>query len=308
LSSNIFFDPVFLKNLRRRQIKTTLVNILLLAASSISFISIVVIVGSLVLESSIFFGQVSITEFITGTEWTVLFTPKKFGVQPLLVATAITSLIALAVAMPVGLAVAIYLSEYASNRARKPIKSVIEVLAGIPTVVYGYFALYFISPNLLMPLIEGIGVHSALAVGLTIGVLIIPIVASLSEDAMYSVPEDFRQAAYSLGARKLDVVFRVVLPAALSGIFASIILAFTRAMGETMIAAIAGGFRVYYSWDPREAMQTMTAFIAQVATGDAPHGTIEYQSIFAVGLLLFLVTMAFNIVALYIVKRWQVRY
>ena len=308
MSSNIFFDPVFLKNLRRRQIKTTLVNILLLAASSISFISIVVIVGSLVLESSIFFGQVSITEFITGTEWTVLFTPKKFGVQPLLVATAITSLIALAVAMPVGLAVAIYLSEYASNRARKPIKSVIEVLAGIPTVVYGYFALYFISPNLLMPLIEGIGVHSALAVGLTIGVLIIPIVASLSEDAMYSVPEDFRQAAYSLGARKLDVVFRVVLPAALSGIFASIILAFTRAMGETMIAAIAGGFRVYYSWDPREAMQTMTAFIAQVATGDAPHGTIEYQSIFAVGLLLFLVTMAFNIVALYIVKRWQVRY
>uniref|UniRef100_A0A7C5U8F9 Phosphate transport system permease protein n=1 Tax=Caldiarchaeum subterraneum TaxID=311458 RepID=A0A7C5U8F9_CALS0 len=281
---------------------------MLLAASSISFISIVVIVGSLVLESSIFFGQVSITEFITGTEWTVLFTPKKFGVQPLLVATAITSLIALAVAMPVGLAVAIYLSEYASNRARKPIKSVIEVLAGIPTVVYGYFALYFISPNLLMPLIEGIGVHSALAVGLTIGVLIIPIVASLSEDAMYSVPEDFRQAAYSLGARKLDVVFRVVLPAALSGIFASIILAFTRAMGETMIAAIAGGFRVYYSWDPREAMQTMTAFIAQVATGDAPHGTIEYQSIFAVGLLLFLVTMAFNIVALYIVKRWQVRY
>ncbi|MEM1948485.1 MAG: phosphate ABC transporter permease subunit PstC [Candidatus Caldarchaeum sp.] len=308
MSSNIFFDPVFLKNLRRRQIKTTLVNILLLAASSISFISIVVIVGSLVLESSIFFGQVSITEFITGTEWTVLFTPKKFGVQPLLVATAITSLIALAVAIPVGLAVAIYLSEYASNRARRPIKSVIEVLAGIPTVVYGYFALYFISPNLLMPLIEGIGVHSALAVGLTIGVLIIPIVASLSEDAMYSVPEDFRQAAYSLGARKVDVVFRVVLPAALSGIFASIILAFTRAMGETMIAAIAGGFRVYYSWDPREAMQTMTAFIAQVATGDAPHGTIEYQSIFAVGLLLFLVTMAFNIVALYIVKRWQVRY
>ncbi|MEM2061256.1 MAG: phosphate ABC transporter permease subunit PstC [Candidatus Caldarchaeum sp.] len=279
-----------------------------MAASSISFISIVVIVGSLVLESSIFFGQVSITEFITGTEWTVLFTPKKFGVQPLLVATAITSLIALAVAIPVGLAVAIYLSEYASNRARRPIKSVIEVLAGIPTVVYGYFALYFISPNLLMPLIEGIGVHSALAVGLTIGVLIIPIVASLSEDAMYSVPEDFRQAAYSLGARKVDVVFRVVLPAALSGIFASIILAFTRAMGETMIAAIAGGFRVYYSWDPREAMQTMTAFIAQVATGDAPHGTIEYQSIFAVGLLLFLVTMAFNIVALYIVKRWQVRY
>ncbi|MCS7129333.1 MAG: phosphate ABC transporter permease subunit PstC [Candidatus Caldarchaeum sp.] len=267
-----------------------------------------VIVGSLIVESTIFFEQVSFMEFISGTEWTVLFTPKKFGVQPLLVATALTSLIALIVAIPAGIATAIYLSEYASPRIRRPVKSFIEILAGIPTVVYGYFALYFISPNILMPLIEGIGVHSALAVGLMIGVLIIPIVSSLSEDAMYSVPEDFRQAAYSLGARKIDVVFRVVLPAALSGIFASIILAFTRAMGETMIAAIAGGFRVYYTFDPREAMQTMTSFIAQVATGDAPHGTIEYQSIFAVGLLLFVITMFFNIIALMIVRRWQIRY
>lgn len=308
MSSNLFFDKSFLQNLRRRQLSTRLVNILLLTGSSISFISIIVIVGSLMVESSIFFGKVSFTEFISGTEWTVLFEPKKFGVQPLLVATAITSLIALAVAIPVGLAVAIYLSEYAGGGVRRVVKSTIEVLAGIPTVVYGYFALYFISPNLLMPLIEGLGVHSALAVGLTIGVLIIPIVASLSEDAMYSVPEDFRLAAYSLGARKIDVVFRVVLPAALSGIFASIILAFTRAMGETMIAAIAGGFRVYYSFDPREAMQTMTSFIAQVATGDAPHGTVEYQSIFAVGLLLFFITMVFNIIALMIVRRWQIRY
>ncbi|MDW8360478.1 MAG: phosphate ABC transporter permease subunit PstC [Candidatus Caldarchaeum sp.] len=308
MSSNIFFNESFLKNLRRRRLRSNLVNIILLATSSLSFVSVMVIVGSLILESTIFFEQVSLMEFISGTEWTVLFTPKKFGVQPLLVATALTSLIALVVAIPAGLATAIYLSEYASPRVRRPVKSFIEILAGIPTVVYGYFALYFISPNILMPLIEGIGVHSALAVGLMIGVLIIPIVSSLSEDAMYSVPEDFRQAAYSLGARKIDVVFRVVLPAALSGIFASIILAFTRAMGETMIAAIAGGFRVYYTFDPREAMQTMTSFIAQVATGDAPHGTIEYQSIFAVGLLLFVITMFFNIVALMIVRRWQIRY
>uniref|UniRef100_A0A7C4E0U4 Phosphate transport system permease protein n=1 Tax=Caldiarchaeum subterraneum TaxID=311458 RepID=A0A7C4E0U4_CALS0 len=308
MSQNIFFNKNFLTNLRRRQRATKFVNLLLLAAASVSFIAIMVILGSLILESSIFFGQVSAVEFLTGTEWTVLFADKKFGVLPLLTATALTSAIALVVAIPAGLATAIYLSEYARPGVRGVIKNIIELLAGIPTVVYGYFALYFISPNLLMRFVPGTGVFSALAVGLMIGVLIIPIVASLSEDALYSVPEDFRLAAYSLGARKIDVVFRVIVPAALSGILAAIILAFTRAMGETMIAAIAGGFRPFYSFDPREAMQTMTSFIAQVATGDAPHGTIEYQSIFAVGILLFIITMVFNLVALAIVRRWQIRY
>ncbi|MEM4362982.1 MAG: phosphate ABC transporter permease subunit PstC [Candidatus Caldarchaeum sp.] len=294
--------------MRKRQRNTKIVNTIFLLASSIAFLTIVIIVGSLLLESSIFFGHVSPTEFFTGTEWTVLFAEKKFGVLPLVTATALTSAIALLVAVPAGLAIAIYLSEYAPPSVRRPVKNIVELLAGVPTVVYGYFALYFVSPNLLKPLIHGIGIHSALAVGLMIGILIIPIVSSLSEDALYSVPEDFRLAAYALGSRKIDVVFRIVLPAALSGIFASIILAFTRAMGETMIAAIAGGFRVIYSFDPRESMETMTAFIAQVATGDAPHGTVEYQSIFAVGLLLFVTTMAFNLVAIAVVRRWQIRY
>ncbi|MEM2095705.1 MAG: phosphate ABC transporter permease subunit PstC [Candidatus Caldarchaeum sp.] len=302
------FPENIVESVRRRNRNTKITNLFLLLTSSIAFISIMVIVGSLALESSIFFNAVPVSEFLTGTEWTVLFAEKKFGVLPLLTATAITSAIALVVAVPAGLATAIYLSEYARPSVRRPLKSVIELLAGIPTVVYGYFALYFIAPNLLRPLIPGLGIHSALAVGLMIGVLIIPIVSSLSEDAMYSVPEDFRQAAYALGARKIDVVFRVILPASLSGILASIILAFTRAMGETMIAAIAGGFRVIMSFDPRESMETMTAFIAQVATGDAPHGTIEYQSIFAVGLVLFIITMIFNLVALAIVRRWQIRY
>ena len=308
MSKNLFLNQNFLENLRRRQRATKFVNILVLSASSVAFIAIMVIVSSLIIESSLFFREVSITEFLTGTEWTVLFSVKKFGVLPLLTATALTSAIALVIAIPAGLATAIYLSEYARPAIRGPVKNIVELLAGIPTVVYGYFALYFVSPKILMPLIQGTGVFSALAVGLMIGVLIIPIVASLSEDALYSVPEDFRLAAYSLGARKIDVVFRVVVPAALSGILASIILAFTRAMGETMIAAIAGGFRPFYSIDPRESMQTMTSFIAQVATGDAPHGTIEYQSIFAVGILLFIITMVFNLVALAIVRRWQIRY
>ncbi|MEM1945823.1 MAG: phosphate ABC transporter permease subunit PstC [Candidatus Caldarchaeum sp.] len=294
--------------MKKRQRNTKIVNSIFLLSSSVAFLTIIVIVGSLMFESTIFFSHVSLLEFLTGTEWTVLFSEKKFGVLPLLTATAITSAIALLVAVPAGLAIAVYLSEYARPSVRRVVKSVIELLAGVPTVVYGYFALYFISPNLLKALIPDIGIHSVLAVGLMIGVLVIPIVSSLSEDAIFSVPEDFRLAAYALGSRKIDVVFRIVLPAALSGIFASIILAFTRAMGETMIAAIAGGFRVVYSFDPRESMETMTAFIAQVATGDAPHGTVEYQSIFAVGLLLFIITMAFNLIAIAVVRRWQIRY
>jgi phosphate transport system permease protein len=266
------FSPQLLENVRKKRVSNTLFNLLFLGASSISFITIMVIVGSLIYESTFFFSHVSLVEFFTGTEWTVLFVEKKFGVLPLLTATALTSAIALLVAVPAGLATAIYLSEYARPSLRRPVKSIIELLAGVPTVVYGYFALYFITPNLLKPAHTRNKHTQRLAVGLMIGVLIIPIVASLSEDAIYAVPEDFRQAAYALGARKIDVVFRVIVPAALSGIFASIILAFTRAMGETMIAAIAGGFRVIFSTDPREAMQTMTSFIAQVATGDAPHG------------------------------------
>ncbi|MDT7967850.1 MAG: phosphate ABC transporter permease subunit PstC [Candidatus Calditenuis sp.] len=277
-------------------------------ASLVSTVALIVIFFTLITESISFFTHVSVIEFLTGTKWTVLFAEKHFGILPLLNATLITSAIAVAVAAPAGLAAAIYLSEYAGNRARGLLKPVLETLSGIPTVVYGYFALYFVTPQLLRGLIPDLGIHNALAVGLMIGVLVMPIVASLSDDAMKAVPEDLRMAAYSLGARKYQVVLRVVVPAALSGIMASVILAFARAMGETMIAAIAGGFRPILSFDVKEAMQTMPSYIAQVATGDAPHGTIEYQSLFAVGLFLLLITAALNFIGVRVVRRWEIRY
>ena len=296
------------KSIYRRNLINRVAQSTFLLASLVSTAALIVIFFTLTTESVSFFTQVSVIEFLTGTKWTVLFAEKHFGILPLLNATLITSAIAVAVATPTGLAAAIYLSEYAGKRARGLLKPVVETLSGIPTVVYGYFALYFVTPQLLRGLIPDLGIHNALAVGLMIGVLVMPIVASLSDDAMRAVPEDLRMAAYSLGARKYQVVLRVVVPAALSGIMASVILAFARAMGETMIAAIAGGFRPILSFDVKEAMQTMPSYIAQVATGDAPHGTIEYQSLFAVGLFLLLITAALNFVGVRVVRRWEIRY
>jgi phosphate transport system permease protein len=296
------------KSIYRRNLINRVALSTFLLASLVSTVALIVIFFTLMTESVSFFTHVSVIEFLTGTKWTALFADKHFGILPLLNATLITSAIAVAVATPTGLAAAIYLSEYAGKRARGLIKPVVETLSGIPTVVYGYFALYFVTPQLLRGLIPDLGIHNALTVGLMIGVLVIPIVASLSDDAMRAVPDDLRMAAYSLGARRYQVVLRVVVPAALSGIAASVILAFARAMGETMIAAIAGGFRPILSFDVREAMQTMPSYIAQVATGDAPHGTIEYQSLFAVGLFLLLITAALNFVGVRVVRRWEIRY
>jgi phosphate transport system permease protein len=296
------------KSIHRRNLINRVAQSTFLLASLVSTVALIVIFFTLTTESVSFFTHVSVIEFLTGTKWTALFAEKHFGILPLLNATLITSAIAVAVATPTGLAAAIYLSEYAGKRARGLLKPVVETLSGIPTVVYGYFALYFVTPQLLRGLIPDLGIHNALAVGLMIGVLVMPIVASLSDDAMRAVPEDLRMAAYSLGARKYQVVLRVVVPAALSGITASVILAFARAMGETMIAAIAGGFRPVLSFDVKEAMQTMPSFIAQVATGDAPHGTIEYQSLFAVGLFLLLITAALNFIGVRVVRRWTIKY
>ncbi len=296
------------KSISRRNLVNRIGMSAFFFASLVSTVALIVIFFTLTTESVAFFTRVSITEFLTGTKWTVLFADKHFGILPLLNATLITSAIAVAFATPVGLAAAIYMSEYAGKRARSLIKPVVETLSGIPTVVYGYFALYFVTPQFLRGLVPDLGIHNALAVGFMIGVLILPIVASLSDDAMRAVPEDLRLAAYSLGARKYQVVLRVIVPAALSGIVASVILSFARAMGETMIAAIAGGFRPILSFDVREAMQTMPSFIAQVATGDAPHGTIEYQSLFAVGLFLLLITAALNFIGIRVVRRWEIRY
>jgi phosphate transport system permease protein len=296
------------KSIKRRKIQNKIFSYIFLGTASISTITLIIIFATLIYESVLFFQHVSILEFLTGTRWTVLFEDKHFGVLPLLNATFLTSVIAILFAAPTGLATAIFLSEYASSRLKSVVKPLVETLAGIPTVVYGYFALYFFSPEVLRPLILGLGIHNALATGLMIGVLIIPIVVSISDDAMASVPYDLRLGAYSLGARKVDVVIRIVVPAALSGITASVILAFARAMGETMIAVIAGGFRPVLTWDIRESMQTMTSFIAQVATGDAPQGTIEYQSLFAVGAFLLLITAIFNFIGLKVVRRWAIRY
>ncbi|MEM4591309.1 MAG: phosphate ABC transporter permease subunit PstC [Nitrososphaerota archaeon] len=296
------------KAIQRKRIQDRFFHITFLSATFVSTISLIVIYVTLGLESFNFFAHVSIVEFLTSTKWTVLFADKNFGVLPLLNATVMTSLIAIAVAGPLGVMIALFLSEYVSSTTRSVVKPVVETLAGIPTVVYGYFALYFITPNLLRTLWTNIQIHNALAVGLMIGILIIPIVASISDDAMKAVPADLRLAAYAVGSRKSDVALRVVLPAALSGVSASIILAFARAMGETMIAAIAGGFRSVLTFNIGEAMETMTAYIAQVATGDAPHGTIEYQSLFAVGLFLLLITAVLNYIGIKVVKRWAIRY
>jgi phosphate transport system permease protein len=296
------------KGVRRRRITDTIAKNIFLGSTLVSTAALVIIFSTLTIEAVSFFGHVSLLEFFTSTKWTVLFADKNYGIAPILNATLLTSAIALVVAAPAGLMIALFLSEYASKNVRSIAKPVVETLAGIPTVVYGYFALYFITPQVIKPLWTQVQIHNALAVGLMIGVLIIPIVASISDDAMRSVPNDLRLAAYAVGSRKYQVVLRVVFPAALSGITASIVLAFTRAMGETMIAAIAGGFRSILTFNIGEAMQTMTAFIAQVATGDAPHGTIEYQSLFAVALFLLIVTASLNYVGIKVVRRWAIRY
>jgi len=296
------------KTLKKRRLVSSIVHNITFIAASASTIAVVIILATLLNESLQFFEKVNILEYLTGTQWAVLFEEKKFGVLPLLNATLLSSLIALGLAVPIGLAIAIYLGEYASNRVKNIFKPMIELLAGIPTVVYGYFALYFVTPQLLRLFLPDIQINNILAAGLMIGFLIIPIVASISEDAIRSVPLDLRLAAYAVGARKFEVALKIVIPAALSGIFASIILAFGRAMGETMIVAIAAGFRPILSYNVKESMETITGFIAQVATGDAPYGTIEYSSLFAVGLTLLLMTYPLNLIALRVLKRWAIRY
>ncbi len=286
------------------KVRERLVELALLGCSILTVAAMAIIVGTLAAESSGFFSRVPLSEFLTGLRWTPLFSEKSFGVVPLVAGTLLTSSIALAVALAVGLGSAIYLGEYASERVRRTLKPLMEILAGIPTVVYGYFAISFITPLLKSTLFPWMWVHNALSAGIAMGIMITPMMASLSEDAIYGVPETLRHAAYALGARKVDVVFRVVLPSALPGIAAALILSLARAVGETMIVTIAAGFRPSLSLNPFQAVQTLTAYIAQVATGDAPHGTLEYSSIFAVGLYLFAVVMALNVLGALLVRRW----
>jgi phosphate transport system permease protein len=297
-------------SLRRSQPRTgeRLVEAVLFLAAFNSVLTTIGIVVAIIGPTVEFFREpaVSLWDFLTGTEWTVLFAEaqREFGVLPLVTASFVTTLIALAVAMPVGLGAAIYLAEYATPRARRVLKPLLEVLAGIPTVVYGFFALAFVAPELLGPLV-GVGTFSMLSAGLVMGVMIIPTVATLSEDAMTAVPQALRDGAYGLGSTKMQVATRVVVPAAISGIVAAFVLGLSRAVGETMIVVMAAGSRANFTFDPREGAQTMTAFIAQAASGDQPTGSVGYESLFAVAALLFAITILMNFVSIRLVRRYR---
>jgi len=290
---------------RRRRATERAIAGLLLAATGVSVLTTVGIVLVLVFETFEFFREVSLWEFFTGTVWAPLFSPRHFGVLPLVGGTLLVAAIAIIVAMPLGLIIAIYLAEYAGQRTRSTVKPFLEILAGIPTVVFGFFALTFVTPNLIQPLIPGTNVFNALSAGIVVGLMVLPMVATISEDAMAAVPRALREAAHGLGATKLEVALRVVVPAALSGIIASFILAMSRAVGETMAVAIAGGSTPVLSIDPTQSIQTMTGYIAQVSLGDTPQNSLEFKTIFAVGMTLFVMTLVLNIVSQMFVRRYR---
>lgn len=265
------------------------------------------IAAILIGESVAFFRQVSLAEFFGDTQWTPQFADKHFGIWPLLAGTLMITVIAALVAIPIGLSAAIYISQYAPDRVRRWLKPSLELLAGVPTVVYGYFALTFVTP-LLQHVLPQMQVYNALSAGIVVGIMIIPMVASLSEDALRAVPRSLAEGAYALGATKYEVVLRVVVPAALSGIMASFILALSRAIGETMIVTLAAGATPKLTLNPLESIQTMTAYIVQVSLGDTPQGTVVYQSLFAVGLVLFVLTLGMSLLANRIILRFKESY
>ena len=276
-----------------RAIFELLMEFLLLLCGLVCVLTTLAVLFVLSYETFIFFQKVSFFDFLTDTQWTPLFADKHFGILPLLGGTILTSAIAMMVALPFGLLAAVYLSEFASQGARRTLKPLLELLAGIPTVVYGYFALIFMTP-FLQKIVPNLAGFNGLSPGIVMGVMIIPMVSSLSEDALYAVPQNLKEASYALGARKLLTIFHVVIPSAFSGIAAAITLATARAVGETMIVTIAAGQRPTFTLDPRVPIETMTAYIVQVSMGDTPRGTLEYQTIFAVGSSLFALTFGIN--------------
>jgi phosphate transport system permease protein len=288
----------------RRRRGEDLVRIVLGLAALVSVLTTVGIVIALLLPALDFFREISPIDFFTGTDWAPLFQPASFGVLPLIIGTLLVTLIAALVCVPFGLGAAIYLSEYAHPRVRAVLKPVLEVLVGVPTVVFGYFALTFVTPHL-----RGLGIpveiFNALSAGLVMGVMLIPIVASLSEDAMTAVPNDLRAGAYALSGTRMQVATRVVVPAAMSGIIASFVLALSRGIGETMIVLIGAGTQPSLSFDPRVSIETLTAFIGNTANGDVPTGSIEYKTIFAVGATLFVLTLIMNVFAIRLVRKYR---
>lgn len=297
--------PVTLRSANPRYGEKAMLGFLMLAAA-VSILTTVGIVLSLIFPAIAFFREVSIGEFLTSTSWTPRFADKNYGVLPLITGTAWTTAIALAVAIPLGLGAAIYLSEYATPRVRKIFKPVLELLAGVPSVVYGLFAVAFVGPVILKGWFGiGVGTYSVLAAGLVLGIMIIPTVASLAEDAMTAVPRSLREASYGLGSNRMRTVLRVVFPAAISGIAASIVLALSRAVGETMIVAMGAGSQARMVAAPTEEGQTMTGFIAAAALGDSVQGTTDYNTLFAVGLTLFVITLLINLVSIKLVNRFR---
>ena len=280
---------------------------LLFLCAALSVLTTAGIIAVLALETYEFLQEVPLLDFLTGTEWTPLFANQKFGVLPLVGGTLLVSAIAMVVALPMGLLSAIYLSEYSPSGFRRVVKPVLEILAGVPTVVYGYFALTFVTP-LLQQFLPQLSGFNALSPGLVMGLMILPLVSSLSEDAMRAVPQGLREGSYALGATRMQTALKVVVPAAFSGITAAFILAVSRAIGETMIVAIAAGQQPRLTGNPFVPIETMTAYIVQVSLGDTPQGTIEYRTIFAVGMLLFVMTFTLNLISTWLRERFREEY
>jgi len=303
-SNNVMTERASPRRRKSAHFEGSIVKWIFFGCATLSILTTVAILVTLIYQASSFFFEVSLWEFLTGTRWTPILKPRAYGVLPLVSGTLLVTLIAAAVALPIGLMTAIFLSEYAPDKIRRIIKPILEILAGIPTVVYGYFALTFVTP-LLQGIFDNLIIFNALSAGLVMGVMIIPMVSSLSEDAMMSVPRSLREAAYALGATRYEVSLRVIVPAALSGIIAAFILALSRAIGETMLVTIAAGATPRMSFDPMESIQTMTAYIVQLSLGEAPVGSLEYNTIFAVGLLLFAMTFVMNILGFWIVRRFR---
>ncbi len=291
--------------IRLRRAREWPIYAFLFACASVSILTTAGIVFILVEESFNFFQEVSIIEFFTETRWTPLFSEQHFGILPLLNATFLMAFGAMILAVPLGLAIAIFLSEYAPAGLRAVVKPVIEILAGIPTIVYGYFALTFISDDIVRALFPGTKVFNAASASIAMGIMILPMVTSLSEDAMRAVPRALREAAYGLGASRFEVATRVVVQAGLSGIIAACILAVSRAVGETMIVTIVSGLQPNLSWNPLEQMEALSAYIVQVSLGDTPRGTLEYSTIFAVGMVLFASTLVMNIISQWLLSRFR---
>jgi phosphate transport system permease protein len=290
-----------------RNLKERVIEALLFFAAFVSVFTTVGIVYILVKESFVFFSQVPVWQFLTDTQWTPLFDDAHFGIVVLLSGTITSSLVALTVAIPLGTTIAVYLSEFASPRSREFAKPILELLSGVPTIVYGYFALLFVTP-ILQALIPSLPGFNLLSAGIVMGIMIVPLVASISEDAMRAVPMSLREGSFAMGATRLQTAVKVVIPAALSGMAAAYILGISRAVGETMILAVAAGMQPNLTFNPLEPAATITAFIVQVALGDLPHGSVGYQTIFAAGLSLMLMTLIFNLLGHWLRRRFREAY